>query len=85
MRLKRQDLMEVKVCHSNSLACVPTWLGLNISDLQKENEERGNAQHWHSAHMVNKHSRGGSRKFFRRGGGAHPLHPPPRSAPAFKQ
>ena len=67
MRLKRQDLMAVKVCHSNSLACVPTWLGLNVSDLQKENEERGGAQHWHSTHMTNKHSRGRSRIFFRRG------------------
>lgn len=36
MRLKRQDLTAVKVCYSNSLACVPTWLGLNVSDLQKK-------------------------------------------------
>ena len=68
MRLKRQDLMAVKVCHSNSLACVPMWLGLNVSDLQKENEERGSAQHWYSAHMANKHSRGGSRIFLGGGG-----------------
>ena len=68
MRLKRQDLMAVKVCHSNSLACVPMWLGLNVSDLQKENEERGSAQHWYSAHMANKHSRGGSRTFLGGGG-----------------
>ena len=84
------------------------WLGLNVSDLQKETEERGSAQHWHSAHMANKHSRGGSRIFLGggglvscstsrpinhivflflqntmspEGGGAHPLHPPPRSVP----
>ena len=56
MRLKRQDLMAVKVCYSNSLACVPTWLGLNVSDLKKENAERDGVQHWHSAHMANKHS-----------------------------
>ena len=68
MCLKRQALMAVKVCHSNSLACVPMWLGLNVSDLQKENEERGSAQHWHSAHMANKHSRGGSRIFLGGGG-----------------
>ena len=53
MRLKRQDLMAVKVCHSNSLAYVPTWLGLNVSDLQKENEERGGAQHWRDTWLTN--------------------------------